>query len=62
METQEFGERKVDLRHKFIEVEGVKTYFVEAGEGKPLVLADGWYGSWKAFENSLPIFGPWILI
>lgn len=54
MEMRETSESKPELRHKIIEVEGVKTHLVEAGEGKPLVLVDGWYSTWKAFADLIP--------
>lgn len=59
MEIKHSLERKSELKHRFIEVEGVKTHLVEAGSGGPLVLIDGWYGTWDAFCDLIPQVSPY---
>ncbi|HIL78515.1 MAG TPA: alpha/beta fold hydrolase [Methylococcales bacterium] len=50
---------EVDFEKKYIDVNGVKTCYIEAGEGEPLILIHGGgagansYGNWFA---SLPLF------
>jgi len=50
---------EADYEKKFIEVNGVKTCYIEAGEGEPLILIHGGgagansYGNWFA---CLPLF------
>ena len=43
------------MRHKFIEIEGVKVHYVEAGRGNSdLVLIHSWPMSWKVFDRLIP--------
>ncbi len=41
--------------HQTTNVLGVKTHYVEQGKGKPLLMVDGWFGSWYAFSRVIPL-------
>lgn len=39
---------------RFVEVDGVRTRYLECGEGEPILLAHGWIGSAENFHKWLP--------
>lgn len=50
---------KINLRdgliHQTTKAHGVKTHYVEQGKGQPLLMVDGWFGSWFAFSRIIPL-------
>jgi len=49
------SEQKTLLIHHTIEVSDVKTHYVEQGKKQPLLMVDGWFGSWFAFSRVIPL-------
>ncbi len=51
--------RKINLQggliHRSVEVLGAKTHYVEQGKGQPLLMINGWFGSWFAFSRIIPL-------
>jgi len=43
------------LIHQTTKVLGMKTHYVEQGKGQPLLMVDGWFGSWFAFSRIIPL-------
>ncbi|MFL5887966.1 MAG: alpha/beta fold hydrolase [Solirubrobacteraceae bacterium] len=42
------------VRHRLVEVDGVRLHVAEAGEGEPIVLQHGWPQHWYAWRHVIP--------
>jgi pimeloyl-ACP methyl ester carboxylesterase len=45
------------VRHRFIDVEGVRLHIAEAGEGEPLLMLHGWPQNWFMWRKLVPTLG-----
>jgi pimeloyl-ACP methyl ester carboxylesterase len=42
------------VKHRFVEVEGIRFHVAEAGRGDPVILLHGWPQNWWEWRNLIP--------
>ena len=46
------------VAHHYVEVDGVRLHYAEAGSGDPLVLLHGWPQHWWMWRHVVPLLAP----
>ncbi|HZC46946.1 MAG TPA: alpha/beta fold hydrolase, partial [Candidatus Acidoferrum sp.] len=44
-----------EIRHKFVNTNGIRMHYVEQGEGPLVVLCHGWPESWYSWRHQIPV-------
>jgi pimeloyl-ACP methyl ester carboxylesterase len=45
------------VRHRFVDIEGIRFHVAEAGEGEPLLMLHGWPQNWFMWRKLVPPLG-----